>query len=65
MMMMMSNEDGVTITTHFSQRFESDCTVLSPSGFVKGQQGPSGASAHKKNAEEGGASLLVSTPTLN
>ena len=40
-MMMRSNQDGlITITTHFSQRFESDCTVLSPSGFVKGQQGP-------------------------
>ena len=34
---MMSNQEPLTITTHFSPLFESNCTVLSPQVLCPGR----------------------------
>ena len=47
---MKTNQRRLPITTHFSQRFESDCTVLSPNGFVPSSRG-AGGRGRKKKAE--------------
>ena len=68
MIVMMSNQEPLTITTHFSPLFESNCTVLSPQvlcpgrawGGIWGAYG--GQGGDKKNGEEDLVSLLVSIP---
>ena len=50
MIMMKTNQRRLPITTHFSQRFESDCTVLSPNGFVRSSR-EAGGRGRKKKAE--------------
>ena len=67
MIVMMSNQEPLTITTHFSPLFESNCTVLSPQvlcpGRAWGAYGRAGgARGDKKNGEEDLVSLLVSNP---
>ena len=37
MIVMMSNQEPLTITTHFSPLFESNCTVLSPQVLCPGR----------------------------
>ena len=64
---MMSNQEPLTITTHFSPLFESNCTVLSPQVLCPGRAWGGGRGAYgglrdKKNGEEDLVSLLVSNP---
>ena len=59
---MMSNQEPLTITTHFSPLFESNCTVLSPQVLWGGGGIWEGMGGDKKNGEEDLVSLLVSNP---
>ena len=61
MIVMMSNQEPLTITTHFSPLFESNCTVLSPQVLCPGRAW-GGIWEDKKNGEEDLVSLLVSNP---
>ena len=63
-LVMMSNQEPLTITTHFSPLFESNCTVLSPQVLCPGRawRGAWGGLRGKKNGEEDLVSLLVSNP---
>ena len=66
MIVMMSNQEPLTITTHFSPLFESNCTVLSPQVLCPGRAWGGHMGGHgggdKKNGEEDLVSLLVSNP---
>ena len=66
MIVMMSNQEPLTITTHFSPLFESNCTVLSPQVLCPGRAWGGGIwegmGGDKKNGEEDLVSLLVSNP---
>ena len=62
MIVMMSNQEPLTITTHFSPLFESNCTVLSPQVLWGGGGIWEGMGGDKKNGEEDLVSLLVSNP---
>ena len=64
MIVMMSNQEPLTITTHFSPLFESNCTVLSPQVLCPGRAWGAwgGGLRDKKNGEEDLVSLLVSIP---
>ena len=64
-LVMMSNQEPLTITTHFSPLFESNCTVLSPQVLCPGRAWGGGiweGLRYKKNGEEDLVSLLVSNP---
>ena len=62
MIVMMSNQEPLTITTHFSPLFESNCTVLSQQVLWGGGGIWEGMGGDKKNGEEDLVSLLVSNP---
>ena len=62
MIVMMSNQEPLTITTHFSPLFESNCTVLSPQVLWGGGGIWEGMGGDKKNGEKTSCRFLFPTP---